>query len=388
MLFERNHFRSGPMTCIASRLTVMPAIAAVMILAPCAASAQQTGPFAFLDRIFGDSERVAPTPQQSPGQPTPAPQQPGAQDGRIAQASPSELTMRINRLEAQIRQLTGVIEQLQYRNQQLEGKLRNALAGPGSAPVGGAPVHPPAQAAPAPMTGSAPVAVAPGRQADVFDPAQNPGAPGASRVLGSIPAGSAPPVDPQDPVGAPGGRDPGAPLDLSTMAGAIAAQPAPPAANGPMPGEQQLPPPPPRTLSGTGTQVATLPPTDSPKDNYDLAYGYILRKDYALAETRFRDFLRRFPGDRLASDANYWLGETLFQRQRYRDAAELFLNVSTKYENSGKAPDALLRLGQSLAALGEKEAACASLAEVLRKYPRASVGVRQGVDREQKRVRC
>ena len=74
--------------------------------------------------------------------------------------------------------------------------------------------------------------------------------------------------------------------------------------------------------------------------------------------------------------------------QRYRDAAESFLNVSTKYDTSARAPDALLRLGQSLAALGEREAACASLGEVLRKYPRAAVAVRQSVDREQRRVHC
>jgi TolA-binding protein len=66
----------------------------------------------------------------------------------------------------------------------------------------------------------------------------------------------------------------------------------------------------------------------------------------------------------------------------------MFLAVSTKYETNARAPDSLLRLGQSLAAMGEREAACASLAEVLRKYPRASVAIRQGVEREQKRVRC
>ena len=148
------------------------------------------------------------------------------------------------------------------------------------------------------------------------------------------------------------------------------------------------PAPPPRNPSGTGAQVATLPPTDSPKDAYDLAYGYVLRKDYALAEDGFRNFLRRFPSDRLVPEAQYWLGESMFQRQRYRDAAEVFLAVSTKYETNARAPDALLRLGQSLAQMGEREAACASLAEVLRKYPRASVAVRQGVDREQKRARC
>jgi tol-pal system protein YbgF len=114
----------------------------------------------------------------------------------------------------------------------------------------------------------------------------------------------------------------------------------------------------------------------------------MLRKDYALAEAAFQNFLKQHPGDRRVADATYWLAESLFQRQRYRDAAESYLTVTTKHEKSGKAPEALYRLGQSLAALGEKDAACAALAEVGRKYPRAPAGVKQGVDREQKRVRC
>jgi tol-pal system protein YbgF len=114
----------------------------------------------------------------------------------------------------------------------------------------------------------------------------------------------------------------------------------------------------------------------------------MLRRDYALAEEAFRSFLSKYPSDRLAPEAQYWLGESLFQRQLYRDAAENFLNVSTKYETTAKAPDSLLRLGQSLAALGERDAACASLAEVLRKYPRAAIGVKNGVEREQRRAHC
>jgi tol-pal system protein YbgF len=231
----------------------------------------------------------------------------------------------------------------------------------------------------------------------VFDPAKNPNAPGAPRVLGTIPSGpqgggAAPPAPgsvaqsnpnyDDDEVGAPGGRAAGAPLDLSTLAGAAATDRA--LSQGGVTNEPPQTPPP----QGGGAQVATLPPSDSPRDNYDMAYGFMMRKDYALAEDGFRNFLRRFPGDRLVPDARYWLGESMFQRQRYRDAAEAFLGVSTKYETNARAPDALLRLGQSLAAMGEKEAACASLAEVLRKYPRASVAVRQGVDREQKRARC
>ena len=67
---------------------------------------------------------------------------------------------------------------------------------------------------------------------------------------------------------------------------------------------------------------------------------------------------------------------------------EAFLGVTTKYDTSAKAPDALLRLGQSLAALKEKEAACAAFGEITRKYPKASNGVKQSVGREQKRVGC
>ena len=119
-----------------------------------------------------------------------------------------------------------------------------------------------------------------------------------------------------------------------------------------------------------------------------MAYGYVLHKDYSLAEQAFRDFLKKHPNEHLVADANYWLGESLFQQQRYRDAAEAFLNVSTKYDRASKAPDALLRLGQSLAAMNQKEAACATLAEVGRKYPRASAGVKRGVALEQKRVHC
>jgi tol-pal system protein YbgF len=383
---------------ISNRLTMMSALAVIMVVTAHAATAQERVRLAFLDRIFGDSERVSPpTPQASPSNPQgqtgqpPAPtavQGPPPAPSVVAPGSEADLVMRIGRLENQIRQLTGVIEQLQFRNQQLEGKLKQALGG--SSPpattattqVPGVLAQPPAIAQPAPAQPPGP----PAPRGDAFDPAQNPGAPGSPRVMGTIPSGNAPPaaeLDHDETIGAPGGRQAGAPLDLSTLA---VPGGRPPSA-GMQPG-QPLPPPQQRTPGGAGAQVATLPPSDNPRDHFDLAYGYILRKDYALAENTFRGFLEKHPGDRLAPDALYWLGESMFQRQRFRDAAETFLNVSTKHETAAKAPESLLRLGQSLAALGEKEAACASFAEVLRKYPRASVGVRQGVGREQKRAGC
>jgi tol-pal system protein YbgF len=344
----------------------------------------------FLDNLFNRGEQQGQQRQVPPQQPP---------TGRVAQSDPGDLTVRLDRMENVLRQLTGTIENLQYRNQQLEMQLKRMqddteyrfqqLGSKGSAP-------PPAQAVPM-NPGNAPGGppTNPGRRSDVFDPSQRPNARGAPRVLGNQAAIAVPEQGrDSEPVGAPGGRAAGAPLDLATMAGNNdSPPPSPPPGAVASAGGAPVPAQPPQVrnvgpAAAGGQQLATLPPSASPKDEYDMAYGYVLHKDYSLAEQSFRDFLKKYPNEQLVPDANYWLGESLFQQQRYRDAAESFLNVSTRYERSGKAPDALLRLGQSLAAMNQKEAACATLAEVERKFPRASSGVKRGVAQEQKRAHC
>ena len=46
----------------------------------------------------------------------------------------------------------------------------------------------------------------------------------------------------------------------------------------------------------------------------------------------------------------------------------------------------MLRLGQTLGAINEKEQACATLLELSRKYPRSAA--KQQGDREQQRLKC
>ena len=311
-----------------------------------------------------------------------------------AQSDDTDLEMRVQQLENQLRQLTGQNEELQYRNRQLEDRLRMLQGGAQAAPGGQpAPVQPniaaappmqpnpsprqpqaqpgynPQIAAPAPIV-QEPAGLPPAqgrRRGDAFDPSQVPNAPGAPRALG----GGQLPIANDAPVGAPGGRGAGEPLDLGSTSPSV-------------PGGA-LPPP---RGPGASAALTTLPPSATPKDEFDLGIGYMQRKDYALAEETMRNFAQKYPSDPLIADSQYWLGESFFQRQQYRDAAEAFLGVTTKFDKSAKAPDALLRLGQSLAALKEKEAACAALGEVNRKYPRASGGVKAAVDREQKRVKC
>src|SRR4051794_34972679 len=163
----------------------------------------------FLDNLFGNNN--APPPAARGG----------------AQVDDADLTVQINQLQGQVRQLTGTIEQLQYRNQQLEQQVRalqgNSAAGPGPGAIA-SPAYPATQQQPrgmqqppaqqnypsavqqnypAPVQQHYPsadqqsypppvITAAPGRRSDVFDPNENPNAPGAPRVLGS-PATVAPP---------------------------------------------------------------------------------------------------------------------------------------------------------------------------------------------------
>ncbi len=348
--------------------------AAVLAAAFAAAPAGAQDRPNFLDNLFGGQQRQQ--PRSGPDE--------------------AEMAVRINQLELQIRQLTGTIEQLQFRNQQLEQQLRapgGAMPPQGNVPPQAAlppapPGRPSGQPAPLPPPAAAAPPPGPGRRGDAFDPSMNPSAPGAPRALGGGPApvqSAAVPAEPppiimaEPPIGVPGGRNRGEPLDLSTLQGSATGDPAQ---------QGMLPPPPARNPNATGAVASVLPPSNVPKDYYDLAYGYVLRKDYAYAEDAFQTFLKKYPNDKLVPDAQFWLGESLYQRQKYDAAAEQFLALSTKSSAHPKAADALLRLGQSLAALNQKEMACATLAEVNRKYPRASNTVKQGVEREQKRVRC
>jgi tol-pal system protein YbgF len=308
----------------------------------------------------------------------------------------SDVVVRLSQLEAQMRQMSGKIEELQFQNQQLRDQLKRfqedtefrfqdngkgagaAAASHAPAPHENAPprqivMAPPAASAPAP----APPPVTPAPRAatrgDVFDPDADPGAPGAPRPLGSPESAAPPPMRRpaapgsimNEPDGVPG--DPSTPLDIAGI--------------GNQPGAPQAQPRQPETsIAATGT--------DSARADFDNAYTYIQQRQFEQAEMGFRSFLQSHPRSKLAPDATYWLGESYLQRARYREAAEQFLKITTSYGGSPKGPDSMLKLGVSLRGLGANDQACATFAEVGRKYPSARPALLADVHREQQRAKC
>ena len=121
---------------------------------------------------------------------------------------------------------------------------------------------------------------------------------------------------------------------------------------------------------------------------YEKAYENYLKRKFATAESSFRGFLRRYPRHELAGQAQYWLGETFYARNNYREAARSFLIGYRKFPKNRRAPESLLKLSMSLRKLGEKTQSCATLEKLAREYPKASSGVKKTASAERRRGKC
>lgn len=318
-----------------------------------------------------------------PGQRLQPPRPVGAASDLIVVAQSegvADLIARVQRLEGQNRQLTGRVDELtnalrllqqelaksredmEYRLQALEGGAPVKRGDAGKTPEKTLTAEPAANPAVDPSLAGAALGAPPADLGTiVVDPALAGGALQDENATAAAEANQ--------------------PLDLTTL----------PRVDGDADGGVKsglTPPGLPGVAVDTSQPVIAAAPTNLPKDEFDLAYGFLQRKDYEIAEASFRKFLLDHPDDALIPDAVHWLGESLFQRKQYRDAAEQFLKVTSDYSKSRRAPSSMLRLAMSLAQLGEKETACDTLREVGRRYPSASDTVKNAVKRELGRNQC
>jgi tol-pal system protein YbgF len=124
-----------------------------------------------------------------------------------------------------------------------------------------------------------------------------------------------------------------------------------------------------------------------PEVVYERSYESLLRRQFNDAEVGFRGFLEQHRDHSLAGNAQYWLGETYYVQGDYKQAAQAFLSGYRDFPKSRKAADSLLKLGLSLGRLGQKEQACAAYMQVGSQFPKAAEA-RKRAQSEIKRVGC
>ena len=298
-----------------------------------------------------------------------------------AEGGNAQLLVRVQQLEEQLRQITGQIEELNYRNAQLEQKvdkinadtdlrLRSLEAGispPAGAPVAGAETGGAAATTAAPSAGGVGAAAPSTAPATGSTASSAPASSPTPGVLGTISETelSASQATGPDRTAAAAAAAAAAAGGATTQGGAAA---------------------------GTGAEVAALPPGElpagSPEEQYQYAWGLLRAQDYPGAEAALRSFISKHPQHALTGNAQYWLGETYYVRKDYRQAAVAFAEGYQTYPNSAKAPDNLLKLGLALAQIGEKADACEAFAQLGRQFPTAPQSLKERATRERQRLAC
>lgn len=289
----------------------------------------------------------------------------GKADKEVVLAQADESIMRIGQLEEQIRTLNGRIEEMSFQLLQMQEQLRKTQedneyrfqdleSGKGTGKSG-------ALERPAGADAQA------GSQTATTEPPADPSAAGTDEAAS---AGST--AKPPQALGSIRFDEQGNPVGTDMSESASIGSGSVPDVEGGLP----------RVDSQS---TAAL---DKPDDIYNAAYGHVLSGDYQLAEKEFRDYLEVFPEGEKAADASFWLGEAQYSQGNFNDSAKTFLNAHQTYGTSKKAPEMLLKLGMSLAALDNRETACATLREVGKRYPNASKAVKTKVTSEQGRLSC
>ncbi|MBN1424545.1 tetratricopeptide repeat protein [Candidatus Fermentibacteria bacterium] len=102
---------------------------------------------------------------------------------------------------------------------------------------------------------------------------------------------------------------------------------------------------------------------------FRYAAGLFDMGEYELAAAEFDHVLSSFPGDSLAPSAAYWLGESLFQLERFGDAANAFSRAVRPSADLGLQEDARMRRAEALWAAGDTPGAILAYEAVLSAHP-------------------
>jgi tol-pal system protein YbgF len=114
-----------------------------------------------------------------------------------------------------------------------------------------------------------------------------------------------------------------------------------------------------------------LPPQALPssRELYSQAYADYARGNYDLAMQGFQEYLKNYPGNELSDNAQYWIGECLYGKQRYADAIEAWNTLLRDFPSSDKLPDARVKKGMALEKQGRRSQALLEYRYVVEHYP-------------------
>ncbi|MEK6671849.1 MAG: tol-pal system protein YbgF, partial [Nitrospirota bacterium] len=102
---------------------------------------------------------------------------------------------------------------------------------------------------------------------------------------------------------------------------------------------------------------------------YESAYNLYKEKRYSEAREKFIAFIRKYPKERLADRAQFWVAETLYSEKDYEGSILAYETLIKAYPKSEKAQEALFKQGMAFIELGDKKTAKILFEKLIDKYP-------------------
>jgi len=116
-------------------------------------------------------------------------------------------------------------------------------------------------------------------------------------------------------------------------------------------------------------------PLASASDAFSKARELMLAGDYDAAESAFGAYVQTYPDTPRTPEARYWWGKTLSVKGAHAQAASAYIGAIRGWPKTSWAPDAVGELARSLVTLNKPGDACAALAELAKRYPKAPAAV-------------
>jgi tol-pal system protein YbgF len=115
----------------------------------------------------------------------------------------------------------------------------------------------------------------------------------------------------------------------------------------------------------------------------DSAKSDYFNSQWSLALSGFDALLRTFPRSESAGEAQFYIGETYFSQNKWREAIDAYGLVLQNHRTSSTVPDALFKRGRAYDSLGQLDAARAAWEQVVKGYPDSDAArlAKQALDR-------
>ncbi len=118
--------------------------------------------------------------------------------------------------------------------------------------------------------------------------------------------------------------------------------------------------------------------TTIPVDFYDSGIIQYEKGNFLGAIQIFKEFIENYPDHNLASNAQYWIGDSYFSIKQYEFAITAQTTLLLTYQDSPKLPDALLVIGSSHKKLGDIDKARQAWQTLMEKFPGSSPANKAG----------